>query len=249
MRLCDFPLGVFVMALSTAALPSLSLLAARGARDELTKTWAHGMGLAMFVALPASAALVALGEPLVVTLFQRGAFDAESARETARALAWQGGAVWTVAGVRQIVPALYAMGDTRTPVIVSIVDLGAFIALAFWLRGPMGHVGISVAVAGSSTVQMALLLVALKVRLGALGGTALWTSVARSAGASLVASVAGWGTARLVALGGTGALARAVPGLAGLVVFSVIFVAVAWGTRSPELSEIGGALRRRLGRA
>jgi putative peptidoglycan lipid II flippase len=249
MRLCDFPQGVFVMALSTAALPSLSLLAARGARDELTKTWAHGMGLAMFVALPASAALVALGEPLVVTLFQRGAFDAESARETARALAWQGGAVWTVAGVRQIVPALYAMGDTRTPVIVSIVDLGAFIALAFWLRGPMGHVGISVAVAGSSTVQMALLLVALKVRLGALGGTALWTSVARSAGASLVASVAGWGTARLVALGGTGALARAVPGLAGLVVFSVIFVAVAWGTRSPELSEIGGALRRRLGRA
>ena len=33
MRLCDFPQGIFVMALSTAALPSLSALAASGAKD------------------------------------------------------------------------------------------------------------------------------------------------------------------------------------------------------------------------
>ncbi len=249
MRLCDFPQGVFVMALSTAALPSLALLAARGAREELAKTWAHGMGLAMFVALPASAALVALSEPLVVTLFQRGAFDAQSARETARALAWQGGAVWTVAGVRQIVPAFYALGDTRTPVLVSIVDLAVFIVLALILRGPMGHVGVSIAVAGSSTVQMLLLLAALKVRLGALGGAALAGSVARSAGASLVAAVAGWTTARLVTSATPGAVGRMIPGLLGLVVFGGAFAAVSWGMRSRELGEIGGALRRRLRRA
>ena len=115
MRLCDFPQGIFVMALSTAALPSLSTLAARGDRAELARTWAHGMCLALFVALPASAALLALGEPIVVALFQRGAFDATAAHETARALVWQGGAIWTVAAVRQIVPAFYALGDTRTP--------------------------------------------------------------------------------------------------------------------------------------
>jgi putative peptidoglycan lipid II flippase len=250
MRLCDFPQGVFVMALSTAALPSLSMLAAKGARDELVKTWAHGMGLAMFVALPASAALVALGEPLVVTLFQRGAFDALSARETARALVWQGGAVWTVAGVRQIVPALYAMGDTRTPVIVSILDLAVFIVLAYALRGPMGHVGVSVAVAGSSLAQMVLLLVALKARLGSLGGATLVGSLARSAGASLLASVAGWAVARAASAGGhPAAVARAVPGLAGAVAFVIVYVGVARAMRSPELGEIGGALRRRMRRA
>src|SRR6185312_55085 len=31
-RLCDFPQGIFVMALSTAALPSMSVLAAKGDR-------------------------------------------------------------------------------------------------------------------------------------------------------------------------------------------------------------------------
>lgn len=253
MRLCDFPQGVFVMALSTAALPSLSMLAAKGAKDELAKTWAHGMSLAMFVALPASAALVAMGEPLVVTLFQRGAFDAQSAHETARALAWQGGAVWTVAAVRQAVPAFYAVGDTRTPVVVSAIDLVAFVALAVGLRGSMGHVGISVAVAGSSAVQMALLLVGLKLRLGSLGAAGILRSVARTLAASLVASVAGWAAARLTSGAGDGqplgALARAVPGLTGLGVFTLVFLATAWGMRSPELDEITSALQRRLRKA
>ena len=101
MRLCDFPQGIFVMALSTAALPSLSALAARGERGELAETFAHGLKLAMFVALPASALLGLLAHPIVVALFQRGEFNALSSSETARALVWQGGAIWTVAVVRQ----------------------------------------------------------------------------------------------------------------------------------------------------
>ena len=241
MRLCDFPQGIFVMALSTAALPSLSTLAAKGARDELAKTWAHGVGLGMFVALPASAALVVIGEPIVVTLFQRGHFDALAAHETARALLWQGGAIWTVAAVRQTVPALYALGDTRTPVVVSAIDLAAFIALAWSLRGPMGHVGISVAVAGSSAVQMVLLLAGLKRRLGTIRAGDLARSTARTLAATFVAAAGGWGAARLA--GG----ARA--GIAGMVVFGGLYLLASWGMKSPELREIGGAVGRRLGRS
>jgi len=254
MRLCDFPLGIFVMALSTAALPSLSTLAARGSRDELAKTWAHGMCLALFVALPASAAFGVLGEPLVVALFQRGAFDAIAAHETARALFWQGGALWTVAAVRQTVPALYALGDTRTPVIVSAVDLCAFIGLAVTLRGPLGHVGISVAVAGSSAVQMALLLVGLKWRLGTMSAKILARSAVRTIAASAVAAAAGLGAARAVALGrpaggpSAGGVLRAFPGVAALAAFTVVFLLAARLMRAPELEEIVGALRGRLGR-
>src|SRR6202008_2238971 len=97
----------------------------------------------LFVALPASVLLVAISEPVVVLLFQRGEFDAVAAHQTARALAWQGGAIFTVAAVRQLVPAFHSLGDTRTPVIVSALDLGAFVVLALWLRGPYGHVGVS----------------------------------------------------------------------------------------------------------
>ena len=165
MRLCDFPQGIFVMALSTAALPSLSTFAAKKEWGELRKTYAHGMRLALFVAVPCSVGLAVLGEPIVRAIFERGAFDAVASHETARALVWQGGAIWTVSIVRQLVPVYYALGDTRTPVVVSAIDLCAFIGLAVGLRGPMGHVGISAAVAGSSAVQMLLLVVLVRKKL------------------------------------------------------------------------------------
>jgi putative peptidoglycan lipid II flippase len=246
MRVCDFPQGIFVMALSTAALPSLSTLAAAGATKEVAATWAHGMNLALFVALPASVALVVLGEPIVVALFQRGAFDARAAHETARALVWQGGAVWTVATVRQTIPALYALGDTRSPVIVSAIDLTAFIALAVTLLAPMGHAGVSAAVAGSSAVQMALLLVALRRRTGTICAAVLGPSTLRTLLASLVAAAVGWAVARSTSGASLGMLARPVPGVASLLAFSITFVLASRVLGSPELAEISSALGRTL---
>ncbi len=247
-RLCDFPQGIFVMALSTAALPSLATFAAKGDTEELAKTWAHGMRLSLFVAIPCSAALVALSEPIVVLLFQRGQFDAFAAHQTARALAWQGGAIFSVAAVRQLVPAFHSLGDTRTPVIVSALDLVAFIVLALWLRGPFGHVGVSMAVAGSSVVQMVLLFVGLKMRLGTIRAGELGSSTARIAAASAVAAAAGWGAARSLSGLGEGPIARAMPGLAGVLVFGILYFAVTWGLGSREVAELAGPVRRRLAR-
>ena len=247
-RLCDFPQGIFVMALSTAALPSLATFAAKGDKEELARTWAHGMRLSLFVAVPCSAALIALAEPVVVLLFQRGQFDALAAQQTARALAWQGGAIFTVSAVRQLVPAFHSLGDTRTPVIVSGLDLIAFVGLALWLRGPYGHVGVSMAVAGSSAVQMVLLFVGLKMRLGTIRSRELVSSSVRVAFASLVAAVAGWGAARIVSGRGDGPVERALPGLLGVVVFGVLYFAVVWGLGSRELVELSGPIRRRLAR-
>lgn len=240
-RICDFPQGIFVMAISTAALPSLATFAAQGDFAELSKTWAHGLRLSLFVAVPCSVALVAIGEPLVALVFERGHFDAVASRETARALAWQGGAIFTVAAVRQLVPAFHSLGDTRTPVIVSAVDLVVFIVLALALRGPFGHVGVSMAIAGSSAVQMLFLLYGLRRRLPDLHLGEIGGSFARILAASVIAGVAAAAVARILD-------GRRVPGLAGGVLFVVIFAIASWGLRAPELSEIGAPLRRRLRR-
>jgi len=241
MRLCDFPQGIFVMALSTAALPSLATFAAKKEFVELRRTYAHGLRLALFVAIPCSVALAVLGEPIVRAIFERGAFDALASRETARALFWQGGAIFTVAAVRQLVPVYYALGDTKTPVVVSAIDLCAFIGLALALRGSMGQAGISAAVAGSSAVQMLLLFALLRSKLGGLELAAIGASAARTLVASSIAAVAAYSAARLV-----GVSSRVLPGASALVVFGALFVVVAWGVRSEELEEIGGALKRRV---
>lgn len=238
-RICDFPQGIFVMAISTAALPSLATFAAKGDHVELAKTWSHGMRLSLFVAVPCSVALVAIGEPLVALVFERGHFDAVASHETGRALAWQGGAIFTVAAVRQLVPAFHALGDTRTPVLVSALDLVAFVVLALVLRGPFGHVGVSMAIAGSSAVQMLLLFFGLRRRLETLHLGEIFASFARIGAASVVAGVAAWASARIIE-------GRRLPGLVSGVVFAGLFLVVAWGLRTPELAEIGRPIRRRL---
>lgn len=246
LRLCDFPQGIFVMALQTATLPSLSLLAARGHHDEVSRTFAFGMRLALFVGIAATALFVGLAQPLVVLIFERGAFGPVAAHQTALALMALGSGIWIVAAVRQLVAVYYALGDTRTPVIVSGIDLCAFIGLALWLRGPLGHVGVSVAVTGSAFVQMLLLWVLLRRRLadtrfleiaGAAGRTLLCVAPALAAGI--------WSARWLGARVGHGPWARMLPGLVAAALFGVAFLGAARLFGSEELSTILGAVKRR----
>jgi putative peptidoglycan lipid II flippase len=245
-RLCDLPQGIFVMALSSAALPSLSLLAAKRDYAEVGKTFAHGMRLALFVAIPATLLFVVLSEPLVVAVFQRGKFQSHDAIETARALAAQSAGIWMVACVRQLLIVLYALEANRFTVFVSAIDFGAFLALGLALRGPLGHVGVSVALTGSNAVQMILLWVGLGRRLPDLHAGDIAASAARTLAASAVAAVGGWAATRALGpLLSGGFWARLVPGLAGSAVFVALFFAGSVLLKSTELAALGDALRRR----
>jgi putative peptidoglycan lipid II flippase len=248
-RLCDFPQGVFSLALATATLPSLSSLVAKGDRREVAKTAAHALRLSLFVALPATAILVALAKPIVVAAFARGAFDAASVDGTTKALVVQGLGVVLVAVVRQIVPVFYALGNTRTPVIISGLDLLAFVAIALSLRGPLGHVGVSWAVTGSSFVQMALLIVALHRALPDLHARDVARSAAKSTIASclaaMVAFYAALFAAKLPRLPMVGGL---LPAIAGGGAFVLAFLVVGRVIAHEEQAQLTGAVMRRLRR-
>lgn len=250
MRLCDFPQGIFVMALQSATLPSLSKLVAQGRLDEVKRTFVYSMRLTLFVALGATTACLLLAEPLVVLLFQRGHFDAQSSRETARALVAQGTGIWMVAAVRQLVSVFFALGDTKTPVRVAAIDLGVFVVLALVLREPLGHVGVGWAVTGASLAQMAMLWAVLGRRLAGTGLADIVPAALRGLAAALTAGC----LARLVATtvqptGAAGALMRAVPGLAGAAVFGVSFLLLAWWFGCQELRVVPWFAKRHRGQS
>jgi len=246
LRLCDFPQGIFVMAIQTAALPSLAALAARNDRHELEATYAFGVRLTLFVAIGATALLVGLSEPIVALLFQRGEFDAVAAHETGRALVAQGLGIWMVAVVRQLVSVYFAVGDTKTPVVVSLIDFAAFVVLELSLRGPFGHVGIGFAVTGSSAVQVSLLYMRLGRHLGSRRSAEIVKSAARTLGAALAGVAAGRlaVTATVLATTGT-SVASSAPGAAGAVAFVIVFLGSATVLGSEELRAILDVLRRR----
>jgi putative peptidoglycan lipid II flippase len=149
-RLVQFPLGVFGIAVSTAALPSLAKLVARGEMEEYDSAMAVTLGLTLFIALPAAAGLIGLAEPVIGLLFERGAFTADAVVATANALVAYSIGLPFIALSRPLVAGFYALEDTRTPVKIAVICLLVNIGLGLLLMQFMAHVGLALAVSASS---------------------------------------------------------------------------------------------------
>jgi len=81
MRLVQFPIGIFGVAMGMAVLPALSEHAARGETDRLREDFSYALRLLFFTTVPAMAGLVALRGPVVNLLFVRGASTRRPRRE------------------------------------------------------------------------------------------------------------------------------------------------------------------------
>ncbi|MFZ7128675.1 MAG: murein biosynthesis integral membrane protein MurJ [Desulfobacterales bacterium] len=165
-RIVQFPLGIFAVSAATASLPSLSRQADVGDLDGLRRTLEYGMRHVSFVMLPAMVGLVVLREPIVSQLFEHGAFDREAARLTAQALLWYALGIWAVAAIRIISPALFALKDARTPAFAAAVSLGTQVSLGLLLMRVMGHSGIALSTSVASIINLLLLLIVMRRRLG-----------------------------------------------------------------------------------
>ncbi len=189
-RLVQFPVGVFGLAVSTAALPSLSRLCAEGRMDEFSGVVRSAMRLSLFISLPAMAGLIALAGPLIGLLFGRGAFGPEAIQATSTALVAYGVGLPAIALVRPLVGAFYALDDTRTPVLVAALCVGVNVLLGWGLMQFLSHAGLALAVSVASFMNVALLSWLLKRRVG------LWPldrePTLKCAGASLAIGLCAW---------------------------------------------------------
>ncbi|MCC6767213.1 MAG: murein biosynthesis integral membrane protein MurJ [Deltaproteobacteria bacterium] len=135
-RLFEFPLGVFAVALSTAALPSFATLAKHDLA-AFRDTVVFALRLVNLIALPAAVGLALTAEPLTSVLFIRGQFTPADAAATAVAVRWYSVGLWSVACVRVLVPAFYALEDTRTPVLTAAAAFVANLFFVVLLIGPV----------------------------------------------------------------------------------------------------------------
>jgi len=190
-RLLQFPLGIFAIALGTAALPSFSSLAARKDFRALQEGLSYSLRLVNFITLPATLGLMVLSAPVFALLFQRGAFDARTTMLTAQALVFFSFGLWGISGTRLVVPAFYALEDTKTPVKVALFTFALNFLLSLILMGPvtggqnaggfargiaaisqtlgmfsLSHGGLALANSISSTCHFLVLLLILHGRLG-----------------------------------------------------------------------------------
>jgi putative peptidoglycan lipid II flippase len=136
-RLLQFPLGVFAVALGTAALPSFASLVSSSDFRTLRETLGYSLRMVNLIALPAALGLMVTSVPLFSLLFQRGAFDAQDVFASARALVFLSLGLWAISLSRVLVPLFYALKDTRTPMWVGFISFLLNLVLSIALMGPV----------------------------------------------------------------------------------------------------------------
>ncbi|MCG6870788.1 MAG: murein biosynthesis integral membrane protein MurJ [Gammaproteobacteria bacterium] len=156
-RLMEFPLGVFGIALATVMLPSLSRAHARGGADEFSRLLDFSLRWCVLIALPATVGLVLLAPSLVTTLFQYGAFGVHDVEMSARALVAFALGLPAFILVKLLAPGFFARQDTRTPARFAVYTVLVNIGLSLLLVGPLGHVGLALAISVAAVVNCALL--------------------------------------------------------------------------------------------
>jgi len=197
-RLVQFPLGIFAIATATAVLPSLSRQAAKRDLPAVRDTFSYAMRLVFFITIPSMVGLIVLREPIVALLFKRGAFDAETTRLTAYALLYYAVGLWAFSAVRIVVSTFYSLQDTRTPVRAAIISVGVNILLGIILMGPLKHGGLALSTSLASMVNLALLIQALRVKIGALELRNITRSAFKTIICSTIMGMVVWAVAQLI---------------------------------------------------
>ncbi|MFN8008691.1 MAG: murein biosynthesis integral membrane protein MurJ [Terriglobia bacterium] len=157
-RLMQFPLGIFGVAIATAALPTISTHVANRDHASLGKTISDSLRMVLLINIPASVGLMVLSRPIIALIYQHGRFKASDTIQTANALIFYSIGLFAYSAVKVLVPAFYALGRSHVPVAISAVTVAFNVASNLLLVGPLGFRGLALGTSLASLFNLFLLL-------------------------------------------------------------------------------------------
>ena len=254
--LIQTPLGLISNALLVPLLPTFARLTADDDRPQLIARIRQGLMLSTASMLPLGVLFIALGEPIVALVYERGAFDANAAQLVTALLMAYGLGMPAYLGRDVLVRVFYALGDGNIPFRFSVAGIGLNVMFDWLLVGGptpwgpqspfnFGAPGLVLATVAINTLTCLALVLVLQRRLQALPLAHWAADAARLTVAALLAGVVSWLLSitvtwpadligRMVQVGCSGAVGVLVFGWLG----SVLSV--------PEIEEIRAVLLRRF---
>jgi len=163
-RLNQLPLSVIGIAISTALLPLLSKQIRLGHLKKANHSQNMALEFALSLTLPALAGLIMLAPTLIHYLYQHGKFTPEDVIPTAHTLIALASGLPAYVLVKIFSTSFFSHGDTKTPMFVAALCVTINLLLNIALIKPMAHVGLALATAISSWLNVSILLVILRKR-------------------------------------------------------------------------------------
>jgi len=193
--------------------------------------------------LPSSVGLAVLGRSIIGAIYQGGKFEPYDTEQTAIALSYYAVGLMGYAALKVLTPAFYALGDARTPMLVSLASIAVNYAVAFGMvrYARMGHAGLALSTSAVALFGFVVLFAVLRKRIGGVYGRSLALQIGKvavaSAAMAAVIALSSHGMSAWLGVSQTARLADlAVSIPLGLAVFYV-------ACRALKIAEIGSVIR------
>ena len=268
-RLVVLPLGLFGIAIATAAFPAMAERIAEGEVGEFRKLFSGTLRAVFLLSVPCAAGLLVLAGPIVRLLWRGGEFNENDVAASTFCLVLYAVSLIGLSGMQILNRAFFSLKDKRTPPLVGIGYTLLIVVIAIGLMStPLHYAAIAAATSIGTTIGLVVMFELLRRRLGGADGRRIVLSFGRIVLASLALAAAARWVSELIGqrLGtpvtqfswmapsvATGPAAHAVVGT-GRVAIQVALSMAAGGLvyllvlallRSPELASVRAALRQR----
>ncbi len=250
-RVYMLPQGLFSVAVATVLFPTLSRMAANRDVGAMRRAVGNGMRQINLLLIPAAAFMIALPNPIVRLLFQRGNFTPHSTHIVAIALFWFAFSL-PFGGLNLLLTrTFFAVQRPWVPTRLAAMNIVIDIIVSVGLYKPLGIAGLIIGTVVANAVMTFLQAQRLRIGFnGRLEGAQTTMVTARILVASALLAGVSWVVWRLLDdLLGTSLIAQVVSvGAAGLAgVF--IYIRAVLAMRVPEAHQVHRLIANQLGRA
>ncbi len=157
-RLMQLPLGIFAISAGTAVLPLYSRCITNRSYHELSESMRFTALSLVYIMLPVTTLILAMGDDFVFILLQSGRFDSHAAWMTSQALIMYSLGLVFYSLNQTFTPLFYAIGDTKTPVKIAAGMVAMNISLNFILMQFMAHRGLALSTSITALLNYLILL-------------------------------------------------------------------------------------------
>jgi len=241
----QFPHGLVAVAISMAALPSLSRLAAAKDWSGYRRTLGSSLRAVLVLVVPATVGLWILAEPAVRLLAEHGAFTAADTTWTYLALRYYLFGLISASIDWPLNFSFYARNDSKSPAIVGILSVFVYLAVALTLIDRLGFLALALGDAAKQTAHV-LMMAFLLWRWGGRLQQGVWRTLLQTLLAAAIMGIFVYFSSNylLAELGTTGLgprlLVLLIPGAVGAVVYYLLLRLM----KVPEIELIDRLVRR-----
>lgn len=167
-QLQTFPVSLFGISMASASLPTLSAQTAESDRSKFKDTFLTSFHQMMYLVMPLSVILLILRVPAVRLVYGVSNFPWEATIKTAQTLAFFSISIFSQSANYLITRAFYALKDTLTPVIVSVVTaiVNVSLSIIFVSSLELGVWSIALSYTITSILDMIILMICLDKKVG-----------------------------------------------------------------------------------